>query len=131
MLDLFVQDFLENNLSSEEFTKLKERNFQDRIQRIKKFIAKSEYATEKRQALEKFLIELEPIRELRNHIAHGVMRIGLAQDQKTQVLTLSLPKDLDGTNSPTARHLEYAELEKSLNVQTGLIEGFRQISQSK
>jgi hypothetical protein len=52
-----------------------------------------------------FFDRVEPTGQLRNHIAHGLLRIGLAEDRKTPVLTLSLPRDLDGSNSPDAQHL--------------------------
>lgn len=127
-LDLYVQDFLENNLSPEEFIKVKCWHLRDRVERIKQHVQQTNYAPDKRRAIEEFFVRFEPFRELRNHIAHGLLRIGLGQDQKTWILTLSLPKDLDGTNSPTARHLEYVELEKALSGLTELTEEFRQLA---
>jgi hypothetical protein len=81
-LDLHVQDFLENSLPPEEFAKFKDRHFWDRVARIQGYVRQADYAPEKKQAMEPFFVRLEPIRELRNHIAHGRLRLTLAEDQK-------------------------------------------------
>ena len=74
-----------------------------------------------------FFARLEPVRELRNHIAHGLLRITLAEDQKTPVLTLSLPKDLDGSNPPDAQHLTHQELLTASTALTDLIADFKHL----
>ncbi len=127
-LDLLVQDFLEDTLSSEEFEKFKERPFYERVERIKEYVGQADYSSEERQPFGEFFRRLDPVRDLRNHIAHGLLRIGLAQDQKTWVLTLSLPRDLDGSNSPDALHLEFEELTNALSELTALIEEFKKLT---
>ena len=127
MLDLHVQDFLESTLPPEEFSQFRERHFQDRINRIKAHVSNAEYPLEKRQAMAQFFDRLEPTRLLRNHIAHGLLRIGLAQDQKTWFMTLSLPRDLAGSDSPVARHLTYQELLTAGTALTALIEDFKHL----
>jgi hypothetical protein len=127
MLDLQVQDFLESTLSPEEFSQFRDRHFQDRVGRIKEHVSKANYPRQKKQAMAQFFARLEPIRELRNHIAHGLLRIGLAQDLKTPVLTLSLPRDLDGSNSPDTRHLTFRELSTASTALTGLMEDFKNL----
>jgi hypothetical protein len=127
MLDLHVQDFLESTLSPEEFSRFRDRHFHDRIQRIKRHVTEADYPPEKQRAMAQFLARLEPARELRNHIAHGVQRIGLAEDQKALVLTLSLPRDLDGSGSSRALHLTYQELLTALTGLTALIEDFKHL----
>lgn len=74
-----------------------------------------------------FFARIRTVRELRNHIAHGLLRIGMDEDHKTWVLTLSLPKDLDGFGSPQARHLTYEELLAAGTVLTLLIEDFKSL----
>ena len=74
-----------------------------------------------------FFDRLEPTRLLRNHIAHGLLRIALAEDHKTTVLTLSLPRDLDGSNSPDAQHLNHQELLMASTALTALIEDFQNL----
>ena len=74
-----------------------------------------------------FFARLEPVRDLRNHIAHGLLRIGLAEDQRSWILTLSLPRDLDGSGCPQARHLTYQELLTAGAELTQLIEDFTRL----
>ena len=122
MLDFHVQDFLQSTLSPEEFSQLRDRHFQDRIERVKKHVSKAHYPRQKKQAIAHFFARLEPVRQLRNHIAHGLLRIGLAEDQKSRIITLSLPRDLDGSGCPQARHLTYQELLAAGTELTQLIE---------
>ena len=70
---------------------------------------------------------LEPIRELRNHIAHGTMRLGLASEPETWELTLSLPRDLGEARSPEARHVTFKELNVARNELVKLIEEFKNL----
>ena len=126
-LDLHVQDYLETHLPPEEFAKFKNRHFRERIARIQEHATRANHATEKKQAIEQFFVRLEPIRELRNHIAHGILRMTLAEDQKTLAMTLSLPRDLDGSASPDARHLTFEELLSALTALTALIEEFEKL----
>jgi len=124
MLDMHVQDYLENNLSPQEFAKFRDRHFRDRVERIKAHVSEAGHEPEKRQARDEFFIRLDPIRELRNHIAHGLLRMTLAEGKKTWIITLSLPRDMDGTNSPEARHLTFEELLKASTTLTDLVEDF-------
>jgi len=126
-LDLHVQDYLENNLPSEEFAKFKDRHFRDRVERIKAHVSQTGYEPEKRQAMDEFFVRLEPLRELRNHIAHGLLRMTRDDDKKTWIITLSLPRDLDGTNSPEAQHLTFEELLNASTALTDLSEDFMRL----
>jgi len=124
-LDLDVQNFLETNLSPEEFARFKDRHFRDRVERIREHVHQPGFPVEKRDEFEKLVLRLEPIREIRNHIAHGLMHMALAEDLKTWTLTLSLPRDMDGSNSPEARHLTFAELLKVSTDLTNLTDDFK------
>ena len=126
-LDLLAQDFLQSILPPDEFSRLRDRHFHDRIQRIKQHVTQANYLPEKHQAMAQFFDRLEPTRHLRNHIAHGLLRIGLAEDQKTWLMTLSLPRDLDGSGSPQALHLTYQELLTAGKTLTDLIEEFQNL----
>ena len=126
-LDLHVQDYLENNLSPEEFAKFKSCHFRDRVERIKAHVSQAGYEPEKWQAMAEFFSRLEPVRELRNHIAHGLLRLTLADDKKAWTITLSLPRDMDGSNSPEARHLTFEKLLNTSTELTALIEDFMKL----
>ncbi len=130
-LDMGVLDFLESSLSTEEFAKVRDWHLRDRIEVIMKHLRTGGYSKAELEAFERFFNRLEPIRELRNHIAHGTMRLGLTADQETWEVTLSLPRDIDGTYSPDASHLSFDELTKALTELTGLIEEFNELSVGK
>jgi hypothetical protein len=126
-LDLLAQDFLESILPPDEFSRFKNGCFHDRLKRLKEHVHTADYPPEKRQAMAQFFDRLELTRQLRNHIAHGLLRIGLAQDQKTWLITVSLPRDLYGANSPDAQHLTYQELLTATKALTDLIEDFQKL----
>jgi hypothetical protein len=112
-LDLNIQNFLATNLSPDEFAKFKDRHLRDRVERIRKFVRQPGFSPQKREEFEELVLRLEPIRNLRNHIAHGLLCRTVAEDLETSTITLALPRDMDGTNSSEARHLTFAELWKA------------------
>ena len=128
ILDLHVQDFLESLLPPEEFSKAKERPFFDRVELTKQRLQAADCRLTKKAEFLQFFHRLDPLRETRNHIAHSILRIGLAADQKTFIQTLSLPRDLDGSEACQARHLEFAELQAELKTLTELIEEFQRLT---
>ena len=127
-IDHLVLDFLESRLPSEEFTKTKELHLQDRIKLVKDLLEKSDYPPEKRERFARFFHDLDPVRELRNHIAHGHLLVRLEPDMKTIVATLSQPKDLDAAYAPETRHLGFDELKGTLVRLNELIEEFRKLT---
>ena len=124
-LDLLVQDYLENNLPAEEFVRFKNQPFQKRIERIRSHIQQPEFDQKKRDEFERLSSRIESIRQLRNHIAHGVLRLSLIEGTEDWGITISLPRDLDGSNTPDVRHLTLEELLKALRDLTNLIENFK------
>ncbi|MFO1514978.1 MAG: hypothetical protein U1F83_19065 [Verrucomicrobiota bacterium] len=115
---------MENSLPAEEFARFKDRHFQDRIERIQKHVQQPGFSAAKREQFEQWAARLGPIREIRNHIAHGLLRLSLAEDEKTLALTISLPSDIDGSNSPEARHMTFEELLKASTELINLTESF-------
>src|SRR6478736_1934242 len=71
MIDYLVFDFLETQLSSEQFAKVKDEPFKDRIIRIKRYVLQSNCSVGTRERFDKFFGRLDPMRDLRNHIAHS------------------------------------------------------------
>lgn len=128
MLDLHVQDFLESLLPPAEFSKVKERPFHERVELIKRRLSEADCAMMNKAEFAQFFHRLDPLRETRNHIAHGVLRIVLAPDQRSFTNTLSIPRDLDDSNPPGARHLQFAELQAELKTLNELIEEFQRLA---
>jgi hypothetical protein len=130
VLDWHVLVFLEARIPSDEFAKIKGKHFQDRIALVKSLAASDQHSDEQRQAFGKFFTRLDPIRELRNHIAHGHLLSRWQEDTKTWQILLALPKDLDVLNAPETRLLEFGELTKALAELPELIEEFKKLSSS-
>lgn len=124
MLELHIQDFLESLVSADDFSKLKARPFYARVDFIKQRLSEPSCNVVNKAALTQFFRRLDPLRETRNHIAHGILRVGLAPDGKTPVQTLSLPRDLDGSNPREARHLEFSDLLAELTTLSALVREF-------
>lgn len=125
VLDLLVQDFLEDHLPPEEFARWRERHFANRIERIRQHVQPPGYPANKREQFERWASRLERIRKTRNHIAHGLVRVSLAEDKKTWSMTASLPRGLDASDSPAALHLTFEDLVNASRSLTALIEDFK------
>ena len=108
--------------------KTKEKHFQDRILVIKELVSRTDFPKEKKERFEKFFDRLGPIRELRNHIAHGDFLVRLIENTENFVVTVSLPKNLDAIYSSESRHLEFVELQNALDGLKELIEEFKQLA---
>jgi hypothetical protein len=128
MLDYLIFDFFEKQLPPGEFSKIRKLHFKDRLNRIRREINQSDCPAETKPSFENLINRLEPIRELRNHIADGHMLTRLDPDTKDFIMTISLPKDLDAPDSPDTRHLEYSELFNALTELNVLIEDFRKLT---
>lgn len=89
-LDLSVFAFLQTNLSPVEFAKAKEEPFKYRLKRAGKILSLSDA---KRTA--DLLKTIEPLREFRNHLAHGLLYVQIDAGTLTPSLTIARAKDQD------------------------------------
>ena len=128
VLDWHVFVFLESRLPPDQFAKIKNEPFQNRIARVQTHVQDGPYSSEQKDAFARFFARLEPIRKLRNHIAHGHLLFRAAEVGKTPVLTLALPKNLDANYDTETRHLEFTELTSALGELTALIKEFQDLS---
>ena len=127
-LDYFVFCFLKDHLSVDEFDKVKEWHFKDRIDRVGQHMQEAKFPAEQQREFAELVTRLEPIRELRNHIAHGHMLWRLDEKTKQPTVTVFKAKDLDTGSMPDAKHVEFAELLAALKTLTGLIEDFQRLA---
>ncbi len=127
-LDYLVLDFLESRLSPERFAEIKDRHLQDRIKMVRAQFEESDQAPGKRERFQRFFQDLDPVRELRNRIAHSHILVRLDLEKKQPVMTLSLPKDLDAIYSPGTRHLTLEEMKGALAALNRLIEEFQALT---
>ena len=128
VLDWHVLIFLESRLSPDQFSKIKNEHFQARIARVKDLVNAGDCSARQKQDFARFFQRLDPVCELRNHIAHGHLLVRVTKDGKTPVLTLSLPKNLDSNYAPDTRHLEFSVLTSALTELAALIEEFQKLS---
>lgn len=127
-LDFLVFCFLKDHLPPEEFAKVKEWHLKDRLNRMGQHMQAAKFSEEQRKAFAQLVASLEPIRELRNHIAHGHMYVRFDEKTKKWGVTLFKAKDLDTGLMPNAKHVEFPELLAALKTLTELIEGFQRLA---
>lgn len=128
-LDYLIFDFLEVRLPPKQFAALKDKHFQDRVKRIERYVEQKNCPAETRARSAQFFARLAPLRELRNHIAHGYLLMRLDDAGQNFVLTLTLPKHLSDAFSPNSKHLSFEGLQQALTELKELIEEFRQLSE--
>src|SRR5688572_599660 len=73
VIDYLIIVYLKDNLEAVEFAKVKERPFNDRVSRISKHLRDNNVSPEHQQEFERMRQRLDPVRALRNHIAHGYL----------------------------------------------------------
>ena len=127
-LDYFVFCFLKDHLSATEFDKTKEWHLKDRLSRIAQHMQEAKFPAELQRECAELVTRLEPIRELRNHIAHGHMLWRLDEKTKQPTVTVFKAKDLDTGFLPDAKHVEFAELLAGLNTLNELIAQFQSLT---
>lgn len=130
-LDYFVFVFLKDHLLPDEFDRLKERPFKERVTRIAGHLREAHYPAEQQTAFARLVEQLEPIRELRNHIAHGHMYVRWDEETQKPRVTVSKAKDVDTGLLPNSKHVEFGELQAALTTLTGLIEEFGRLVEFK
>lgn len=128
-LDWHVFVFLERRMPPEQFAKIRKEHFQERIARVRKLIGTGAFSAEQKRAFEHFFTRLESVRGWRNHIAHGHLLVRFTGVERTPVLTLSLPKDLDATGAAETRHLKFEELNRAQTELADLIEEFQKLTE--
>jgi hypothetical protein len=127
-LDYFVFVFLKDHLSPDEFAKVKEWHFNDRVARIARLLADEEYPVAQQTAFARLLERIRPVRELRNHIAHGHLYYRIDPQTGQPTVTLFTAKDLDTGFLPDSEHVQFAELLAALPELTELIEDFQRLA---
>lgn len=92
ILDLHVFEFLQANLPPDKFTKAKEEPFKVRLEGVRVILSES---PEKEDSFRKLLSRIEPLRELRNHIAHGHLFVQISAKGEKPEITIARSKDQD------------------------------------
>ena len=119
-----VMDYLNNALDVSEFDRWKEKPFKDQTMRIAQHLKEMPSAGEKEREFELLMRRLDPIRTLRNHVAHGHILCRWDVTKETWAISISLPKNIDSAYATETRHLTWTELRASLDELTEVIEAF-------
>jgi hypothetical protein len=127
-LDYLVFCFLKDHLLSEEFGKIKEWHFKDRLNRMGQHLQEAQSPADQQNEFAQLVTRLEPIRELRNHLAHGHMYVRFDEQTQKPTVTVFKAKDLDTGFLPDAKHVEFAELLTASKELTELIERFQHLA---
>jgi len=113
-LDYFVFVFLKDNLPPDAFQKTRDMHFKDRVLKIAEILRARGASSDQQAAYTSLLARIEPLRDLRNSIAHGHLHVRVPEDGSLPVVTLFNPKDLDLSEYPEVK------LEEVLNASTEL-----------
>lgn len=124
-LEMLVFTYLEKKLTAEEFEKIRTTHFKDRAERVGDLFAKT---AEQRAAYDAFLQHLAPVRELRNHLAHGFLRLVIHPGDQGHAMAITQAKDLGAAFSSETKHLEFSELTTSLGQLTAVTDEFRRLT---
>ncbi len=127
-LDFLVFCFLKDHLSPEEFARVKNWHFKDRLSRIAQHLLEAKCPAGQQNEFDQLLRRLEPIRDLRNHIAHGHMYFRIDEETKKPKVTVLRAKDLDTGCNPDTKHVEFSELLTGLKTLNDLAEDFQRIA---
>ena len=127
-LDYSAFVFLKDYLPGDEFARVKERSFKDRVEKIGQLLKDAKYPPDEQIGFARLLKRLQPIRELRNHIAHGHMYLTFDANPERRKLTLFQAKDVDTGLLPESKHVEFPELLAALSTLNELIEEFQSLT---
>jgi hypothetical protein len=125
VLDYLLFCYLESKLSAEEIVPLKKWHLSERLERVRDIIAAGCHPATQQQSFEDFYKRVDPIRKIRNHIAHGHILFRVADDGKSCTFGIARARDLDVGGEPETRCLTLAELETYSRELVALIELFQ------
>lgn len=127
-LEYFVAVYLKDHLPEVEFEKVKNWHLADRLERIGQYLAEERCGQAEQTGFAAWVARVKPLRELRNHIAHGQMYVRLDQGTAMPKVVLLLARNVDHAGMPETRELEFAELEKALTEMANINREFERFS---
>src|SRR5688572_17161514 len=71
ILDYSIMVYLKDHLEPAEYEQVRNWHMKDRVVRISKHLSDNGCPTDERSEFESLSARLDPLRELRNHVAHG------------------------------------------------------------
>jgi hypothetical protein len=126
-LEYSVLAYLKDNLPPKDFEKLRDSHFKDRLEKIALHFPSQKVSPENSAALKQLIAHLDPIRDLRNRIAHGYTFLKRDPATGFKILLFQV-NDLDAEHHPDTQALQLDDLLKAANQLTDLIEEFRRLT---
>lgn len=127
-LEYFVFVYLKDHLAEAEFEKVKNWHLMDRLKHIAQHLADKLCAQAEQDAFADLVARVTPLRELRNHIAHGQIYERLNPETGKPKIVLLLAKDVDSASMPETRELDFVELERALTELSGVNREFERFA---
>lgn len=127
-LEYFVFVFLTDHLPEEEFGKVKDWHLKDRLTRMAAFLKESHRPPADQTAFANLVARVEPMRELRNHVAHAQMHLRIDPETGEAAVTLVKAKEADDSSLAQTRKLGFEELEHALTTMSGLNREFERLA---
>jgi len=129
-LESVIFIFMEKYFSKDEFERTRNFHMKDRLDRMLQLMEDQVEVFPKKdcEAMAEFIQTFKPIRELRNHIAHGCMATVIVEGEKSK-FTISAPKEMDQPYESDARHVDCKELQAGIVQLDQLSANFQEIAQ--
>jgi len=121
-LEYLVFVFLKDHLRPEEFDRVKDYHLKDRLNRVAQQLQEEGHPTHEQRAFAVLVEAIGPIRDLRNHLAHGHLYARYDVQTKKWSVTVFQANDVDTGFLPTSTHVEFEDLLTALGRLTELIE---------
>lgn len=121
VMEYFVNVFLTDHLPDGEFDKFKEKSLKDRLTEIERLLNCGKYSEEELVAFVDLIRRLEPMRELRNHLAHGHLYGRVNEETAEVTMGVLKARDLDSGYLEGTRHVEFPELLAALGTISSLL----------
>jgi hypothetical protein len=126
-LEYRIFAYVKDNLSPEDFGKLKKKQFKDRLKKIALHLQGQNPSQQTIAAFQQLVSDLEPIRELRNRIAHRYMFAQPDPATGFKILIFQV-NDLDAEHHPDSQPLHFDDLLNAINTLTALNEKFGELT---
>lgn len=123
-LEYFVLTYLERHLPPREFQEMKSKPFDQRLKRVALHFGSQNASPGNIVAFNQLVAQLDPIRDLRNQIAHAYI---FAQQDPVGGIKICLfqVNDLDAEHHPDSQPVQFEDLKNAIEKLPGLIEEFK------
>ncbi|MBI5692386.1 MAG: DUF429 domain-containing protein [Verrucomicrobia bacterium] len=127
-LEFLVLAYLEKQLGAAELERVRAKPFSEKVERVGGLFGRT---ANERGAFAAFIRALGPVRELRNHLAHGYLQVVRRPETVAPVIGITRTVDFGGISSEETRHLTFDELVRALSALKEVTEEFGRLTDSE